>query len=148
MYKELFSVIIKRDSDDFSKIKSWFEDHSPFKTRPQLIVLESGLTDDKNIVTCDRAEEIGASIQRDPDGKTFSNISFKRKKHVATLQSLHSSVKIGNENVTINQLTLFLRLRVVIERKTENKIKEYFNDELCPYPMSLFKDGVMRSAKK
>ena len=44
-------------------------------------------------------------------------------------------------------LALFLRL-IVIERKPENEIEEYFNYELCPYPMSLFQDGVMRSAKK
>ena len=43
MHKEAW---VKRDSDDFSKIKSWFEDHSPFNAEPQLIVLESGLTDD------------------------------------------------------------------------------------------------------
>ena len=96
MHKELFSARIKCNSDDFSKIKSWFEDHSPFKAGPQLIAPESGLTDDKNVVTCE-----------DLNGKTFSTISFKRKKQTVTLQSLHFSVKIGNETATINPLTLF-----------------------------------------
>ena len=49
LHKELFSARIKRDSDDFSKIKSWFEDHGSFKAEPQLIALESGLTDDSMI---------------------------------------------------------------------------------------------------
>ena len=70
---------INCDSDGFSKIKSWLEDHSAFKVGPQIIALESGLTDDNYLVTCDIAEEIGASIQKDLDGKTFSNVSFKRK---------------------------------------------------------------------
>ena len=46
MHKEAFSAKIKRDSDDCSKIKLWFEDHSPFKSDPQFIALESGLTGD------------------------------------------------------------------------------------------------------
>ena len=108
MHKELFSVRIKGDSVDFSKIKSWFEYHSRFKAGPQLIALESGITDDKNVVAYDRANEISASIQNDLDGKNFSNISIKRKKQIVMLQSLRSSVKLGNENVTIKSLTLFL----------------------------------------
>ena len=52
------------------------------------------------------------------------------------------------ENVTIDPLTLFLRLLVVVERKLENEIANYFNYELTPYPMSLFKDGKMCSTKK
>ena len=85
-HKELFSARIKRDYDDFSKIKSWFEDHSRFEAGPQLIALEFDLTDDKNLVTCDRTEKIGASIQKDVYGNPFSNICFKMKKQIITLQ--------------------------------------------------------------
>ena len=56
-------------------------------------------------------------------------------------------IKVGNENVIINPLTL-LRLIVVIERKLENEIEKYFNYEFCPYPMLVVKDDVARSAKK
>ena len=52
------------------------------------------------------------------------------------------------ENETIDPLTLFLRLLVVVERKPENEIVNYFNYELTHYPMSLFKDGKMCSTKK
>ena len=52
------------------------------------------------------------------------------------------------ENVTIDPLTPFLRLLVVVERKPENEIANYFNYELTPYPMSLFKDRKMCSTKK
>ena len=64
MHKELFSARIKRDSDKFSKIKSWLKGNSPFKAVPQLIALDSGLTDDKNVVTRNRAEEMCALIQK------------------------------------------------------------------------------------
>ena len=64
MHKELFSARIKCDSDKFSKIKSGLKGHIPFKAVPQLIALDSGLTDDKNVATRDRAEEMCASIQK------------------------------------------------------------------------------------
>ena len=51
------------------------------------------------------------------------------------------------ETVTIDPLTLFLRLIVIVERKPENKIINYFNYELSPYPMSSFKDGMMPSSQ-
>ena len=110
--------------------------------------LDSGLIDDKETVTCDKAEEVGASIQKDLDGKIFSNFLFRRKNQIVTLQSLHSSVNIGTEHVTIDPLTLFLRSVVVVERKPENEITDYFRYELSPYPTSLFKDGMMRTAQK
>ena len=51
------------------------------------------------------------------------------------------------ENVTIDPITLFLCLFVAVQRKPENEIN-YFNYELTPYSMSLFKDGKMCSTKK
>ena len=57
-------------------------------------------------------------------------------------------MNIGREKVTIDPLTLFLSLIVLIERKHEKEIVHYFRYELSPYPMSLFKDGVMRTAQK
>ena len=52
------------------------------------------------------------------------------------------------KKVTIDSHTLFLRLVVMVERKPDEEITKYFEYELCPYPMSLFKDGVMRSSQK
>ena len=122
--------------------------HNPFGVGNQLLALDSGLVDVEQRLTCDKSEEIGAAIQKEMDGKTYSSCSFKRKNQISTLQSLYSSVSIGTENVTIDPLTLFLRLIVMVEKKTENEIVDYFNYELSPYPMSLFKEGIMRSAQK
>jgi hypothetical protein len=36
----------------------------------------------------------------------------------------------------------------VVERKPENEIADFFEYELSPYSMSLFKVGVIRTAKK
>ena len=147
-HKELFAARVKRDHDDHIKLKLWFVDHNPFEAGENLVALDTGLSDVKGTVNCDRAEEIGTSIQTEITGKTFANCSFKRKNQITTLQSLYSSVKIGDEKVTIDPLTLFLRLVVMVERKPDEEITNYFEYELCPYPMSLFKDGVMRSSQK
>ena len=64
------------------------------------------------------------------------------------MQSLYSSISIKNEKVSIDPLTLFLRLIVVVDRKPENETEDYFSYELSPYPMSLFKDGAMRPSAK
>ena len=62
------------------------------------------------------------------------------------LCGLYSNVKINQEDVAIDPLTLFLRLVVVGEGKPESEIADYFHYELSP--LSLFKDGVMRTAQK
>lgn len=112
------------------------------------MALDSGLVDVDQRLTCHKADEIGVAIQKEMDGKVYASFSFKRNKQVTTLQSLCASVDVGTEKVTIDPLTLFLRLIVLVERKPENEIVNYFSYELSPYPMSLFKDVIMRSAQK
>ena len=58
--------------------------------------------------------------------------------------SLHSKVREGKEEATIDPLTLFLRLTFAIERKPETLMDKYFEYKLTPYLTSLFKDGLMR----
>ena len=103
----------------------------------QLIALDTGVVDIENRAAGDQAEEIGASVQKILDGQTFLNCKFKRKDQISSLKSLYSSIQVEKENVMIDPLTLFLRLLVVVERKPENEIANYFNYELTPYPMSL-----------
>ena len=148
IHKEVLGTRVKRDHEDYMKLKEWFENHNPFEVEENLVALDTGLTDVHRKVTCDRSEEVGASIQNQITGESFSTCSFKRKNQIVTLQSLYSSVKIGNEKVTIDPLTLFLRLVVMIGRKPDEEIKTYFEYELSSFPLSLFKDGCMRSTQK
>ena len=46
--------------------------------------------------------------------------------------------------MTIDPLTLLLSLDFVIERKPETLMNKYFEYDLTPYPISLFKNGLMR----
>lgn len=112
------------------------------------MALDSGLVDEKEVVTCDKAEELGEVIQRELDDHGFGEVSFKRKKQIKSLQSLYSEVQVGDEKVTIDPLTLFLRLIIIIQTKPDDEIADYFGYELSPYPMSLFKDGIMRDPAK
>ena len=106
------------------------------------------MVDTDKRLTCDKAEEIGASIHKGLDWKAYADCSIKRSDQITNLQSLYSNVNIGTEKVSIDPLMLFLRLIVLVERSPEKEIVDFFNYELTPYPMSLFKDGVMRTAQK
>ena len=103
-----------------------FGPNSPFIYGDHLVCLDSGLVDEKILVKCDRSEESVALIQKDLDGKNFDSCSFKRKDKISNLQSLYSSVIIKKEEVTIDPLTLFPRLALVVEKKPEAEMENYF----------------------
>ena len=147
-FLELFAARVKRDHEDYTKLKSWFDDHNLFEAKAGLVAIDTGLTDVEGKITCDRVEEIGALIQIQVTGKNFSECSFKKKSQLATLQSPYPSIKIGKEKVITDPLTLFLGLVVMVKRKPEEEKEKHFEYKLSPNPMSLFKHGCMRSNKK
>ena len=147
-HKETMPGRIKQDIDDFNKILGYFQNNNPFEIENQLMSLSSGLTDDNNEVNCDRTEIVGEAIQKRMDGKTYSEVKARKKDRITNLQSLHSTIKIHNEKVDINPVALFCRLITVVEREPESKISSFFEHELAPYPLSMFKDGLMRPATK
>ena len=60
---------------------------------------------------------------------------------------MHNSMKISNKKFVVIKLTaLFLRLTAIAQR--ENNIKRFFSYELTTFPMTFFKDGLMRKPKK
>ena len=99
-------------------------------------------------MTSEKGEEIDASLQQSLDHVNFTEASLRRKDQIYTLQSLYYSAAIKNEKVSINPVTLFLRLIVVVDRMPESEIEDYLYYELSPYPMSLFKNGTMGTATK
>ena len=122
--------------------------HSPFTIGKELVAFDTRLVDVGHSLTCDKADEVGGDIQKEMYGQTYRDCSIKRSKQISTLQSLYASVNVGTEKVTIDPLPLFLRLIVLVERKPENEIVDHFRYKMAPYPMALFKDGIMRTAKK
>ena len=49
-----------------------------------------------------------------------------------------------NKVISINPLTLFLRLGLAIESKPEINVDSYFQYELTPYTNSLFNSGDLQ----
>ena len=121
-HKELGSTRVERDNNDFFEILTWLRNHNPFTTSEKLICLDSGFIDKNNTVNCDKAELIGARIQKSLNNQTFASCSFKRKDQITNLQSLYSSITIDKERVAIDPLTLFRRLVALVDRKPEVEI--------------------------
>ena len=140
------SARVERDNNDFLEILTCFRNHNPFTTSEKLVCLDSGFIDEKT-VNCDKAELIGARIQKSLNNPTFASCSFKRKDQIINLQSLYSSITIDKERVAIDPLSLFLRLVVLVDRKAEVEIENCFYYDLAPSLKALLKDGVMRTAK-
>ena len=84
--------------------------YSPFTIGKKPVALDTGLADAGHSLTCDKADEVGGDIQKEMYGQTYRDCSIKRSKQISTLQSLFASVNVGTEKVTIDPLTLFLRL--------------------------------------
>ena len=144
---ELRASPVNRDLSDIATLQSWFEDYSPFTDMKDLVSIANGITaSEESNVNCDKAEEVGAMIQENLDNMEYQKVKIKRSDTVKTMASLQSAVKIADEEVAIDPMTLFSRLVVLIMR--EQDIIPYFSYELAPYPPSLFKDGIMRDPRK
>ena len=99
-HKELASAHFERDDNDFLEILTWVRNRNPSTASEKLVCMDSGFIKKAVTVNCDKAETIGARIQK---SKVFASCSFKRK-------DLYSSITVGKECVAIDPLALFLRL--------------------------------------
>ena len=89
---------------------------------------------------------MGEKIQVNLDNVAISEAKIKRKDRITGLDMKVNSVLIDKKPVTVNPNLLFNRLSALAGR--EENVEKYFDYELTPYPMSLFKDGCMRKADK
>jgi len=74
-HKEVFSARVKRNHDDYIKLKAWFKDHNPFEIEKSCC-LGHWLN---WCVTCDRAEEVGAEIQAEMTGEKLLYLLFQKE---------------------------------------------------------------------
>ena len=126
----------------------WIENHNPFDdNEPLLRSIATGLTATKGDgINCDEAEKIGQAIQDQLNGISITEATIKKKDQIKTLELLKMGVEIDKEKIYVDPMLLFSRLLVLIER--EEEIREYFRFELTGFPISLFKNGMMRKANK
>ena len=130
-----------RDSEDKGKIYQWLKEHNPFISNDsQLRSIATGISGELE-VSCDKAEEIGHNIQVSLDDTAIKDAKIKRRDRIICLDSKINTVKINDKSVTVNPNMLFTRLSALAGR--EDNVPSIFEHELTPYPMSLFKDGMM-----
>ena len=99
------------------------------------------------VFNCDNTEQIGKKIQEDLKNVCFHEVKIKRSLKINNFKSMYNSVKVDdNKVINIKPTALFLRL-IAIAQRTSN-IEDYFHYELTAYPMSLFKNGLMRKPRK
>ena len=139
-------VSVARDDSDFNKLLDWLNDHNPFdRSEKRLKSLSTGIIADKEL-SCEKAETVGNTIQEQLDNMKLCEVKIKRKYMVQCLDSNINKVTVDTKSVYINQTVLFTRLTALAGRN-EDPLQN-FDYELTTYPMSLFKDGVMRKAYK
>ena len=145
---DLGSTRCNRDVGDLNTILKWLAQHNPFDIqRPELRSLLSGLTaSDGDGVNCDEVEEVGFLLQGKLDNVKYHEASMKRTEKVRTLIHLTTGIKIDQETVHGEPLILFSRLLVRLERFEDTT--PYFQYEVTPFPVSLFKHSVMRKPNK
>ena len=139
---------VSRDYNDVCKLLAWFKDHDPFDiTDDSLRSLSTGLcSSNKDGVNCDEAKTIGEQMQREMNGKIFSEVSLKRKHCIKPLDSLQNLLKVDNEPLHVDSGVLFSRL--IIQAERSNDLKSYFKYELSHEPPALFKNCSMRKNNK
>ncbi|KAG8254216.1 hypothetical protein J6590_011910 [Homalodisca vitripennis] len=96
-------------------------------------------TNGGSVFCTDKEFEIGAISNKAIENKTFKEIHMKRKFAVKSLASITKSVKINNNMVCINPNTLLHRMVCTV--RSDERLEEIFQFELCAYPPSLFDES-------
>ena len=132
------------DRKDSPVVKKYLLRYSPFRfsDKNKLVSLSSGvIVSAKCMTTGDVADEIGFEAQKKWDNKSFVDVSSLKTDQVKTMSQMTSVCSVDSEKVSVDPSMLFHRLILVAER--DNSVRECFQYELTPYPVSLFKDGLM-----
>ena len=121
---------------DGEKILMWLKENNPFlKIENEIRSLSTGITSEK-VVNCHNAESIGLKIQEKLDNVSLNEAKIKRTDKVICFDTQSNTIIIEKKSEQINPLS-------ALAGREEN-VTEYFNYELTPYPMSLFKVFFLR----
>ena len=105
---KLRNARITRDVKNLQIIHSWFTENCSFLEKAELLCVSTGLTASQDSdINCDRANEIGVKIQQPIDNQTYTFAEVPLKEKIATLATLHSTLKMDNNVVDIDPLILF-----------------------------------------
>lgn len=137
---------ITRFERDVEKLYMWLQDRKPFSFGPHIVSLSTGITGDDKY-DCYKAFNVGRDLMKNCIGQNFADVKFKRSKTVKSLASMSYKVKVRDEEkVLTDPLLLFQRISLL--KESSDQLREYFNYELSPFPLSLFDIVGMRKTVK
>ncbi|XP_029341748.1 uncharacterized protein LOC100571724 isoform X2 [Acyrthosiphon pisum] len=138
---------IKIDNKHIGILSNWLNIHNPFPELHEIMSISTGVVGNEQI-NCYQAQEVGQQTMKNVIGDNFSDIKLQRANRVVSLDFARKlTVCIRDEILSIDPLLLFQR--IMIRVKTEEELKECFEYELSPIPLSLFDEsGQMRKTKK
>ncbi|GBM44546.1 hypothetical protein AVEN_250531-1 [Araneus ventricosus] len=76
----------------------------------------------------------------------FNTVKFKRNDRVQPLALISDAIKVHDEGVSINPTTLFQI--IYITKQSYEELEDVLTFELCPFPLPLFDEAVMRKGMK
>ena len=144
-HKDARDTRVQRDRSDVQKFVEWFAGHDPFPPGENVISISSGVVGDRTI-NCHKAFEVGTASMAAIVGNNFADVHFLRRNRVMPIRGFTTKIKIHDIEVPVNPDTLFRW--IIILKKSDAQLKQYFQYELAPYPLSLFEDIEMRKTKK
>ena len=139
----------KQDYHDCLKFVDWLALRNPFLVPDNnLHSLSTGLVSTEgDDINCEKAEDVGRTIQAALDNAFFNDASVKRKDQIKPLEALRQSTKtIQGGDQLVDSSVMFIRTVTTAAR--EDNIEEFFQYELTREPMSLFKNGMRRKSDK
>ena len=143
---ELRELRINRDISDVDKLATYLNVHQPFTSCPELFPIADGVTGDSSI-NCEQAVSLGRDAIKKIVGKSFNEVTLKRKDRVSSLAIVTNAVKLNGEEMPINHTQLTNRILCMI--KNENDLARYITYEWAVYPPSLFyENGMLRKTPK
>ena len=115
-HKEMLPSRQKRDNHDLDCFLEWFQVHPPFENRLSdiLVSLSTGIVADETI-NCDDAVNKGSLAMKHMVGQIFNEVKLCHKDKVKSIAAMNNTIKIREEEVTVNSNQLFNRITCVID---------------------------------
>ncbi|CAC5384538.1 unnamed protein product [Mytilus coruscus] len=125
------------DNKDSTLLTEYLTDRNPFTNDKTLQNIEIGMVADID-VNADEAKTVGDKIVESLAGHLVSEISFKKKDQIVTLDAKRSSGSNISQQPQVDPQLMFQRLTAV-GQESLNNTAELFEYELSSFPSSLFK---------
>ncbi|CAG2256238.1 unnamed protein product [Mytilus edulis] len=138
---------MERDNKDSNMLTEFLTERNPFTNDKTLRNIETGMVADSD-ANADEAKTVGDKIIESIAGNLVSEISFKKKDQIVTLDAKRPSGSNISQQPQVDPQLMFQRLTAV-GQDSLNNTAELFEYELSSFPSSLFEaNGLPKQAAK